>query len=103
MPRSSSSGVSLKTFLSPGRGRWGELSGSPHRSALLAADASLLAGRLVLSGTDLLRRQEAVLDHRVVDVGLRDRDRLKQHGRGLRALVVARGVRRGLLSLGERD
>src|SRR4051794_25433796 len=51
-------------------------------------DACLLAGRGVLAGANLIRRQEVVLDDGVLDVVLRDRDRGQQHRRDLLLAVV---------------
>src|SRR3954447_20259790 len=55
-------------------------------------DAGRLAGALVLAGAELRRRPEAVLDDRVLDVGLDDGDRLEDHRRHV-LLAVVRGRR----------
>src|SRR5436190_19206783 len=71
-PFSSSRGCPLiDSPLATRRGR----RGAPSRHRWLAADSGLLAQRGVLPDTDVARLQEAVLDHRVVDVRLRHRDR----------------------------
>src|SRR4051812_31788898 len=68
---------------SVGRRHRGDAPASRSRPLL---DSGLLAGRCVLPCADLLRGQEPVGDHRVLDVGRGHGDRLQQHRGRLRAL-----------------
>src|SRR4051794_14853981 len=100
-PRSCSSGVSLNASSScrSSRGAAGRRRPSWSMGLLEPRVSAVL---LVLALADVAGLQEAVLDDGVLDVGLRDRERREQHGRGLLALVRGALVRlRGLL-LGQR-
>src|SRR4051794_17453909 len=88
-PRSSNSGCSLTVVLLLSRRSEGRPAAPlPIRSLLLESRRGAVL--LVLALADVARLQEAVLDDGVLDVGLGDRDRREQHGRGLGPLVVRR-------------
>src|SRR4051795_2635765 len=100
-PFSSSRACPLTTVLSPPKGWEGARTPPPdcHRSL----DASRCAEGRVLPDADVAALEEAVLDHRVLDVVPRDRHRRQQDRRGLGTLVVRAAVGRRRLALGQRD
>src|SRR4051812_24780245 len=71
---------------------------------IVLLDPGLGARALVLARADLAGLEEAVLDDRLLDVVLRDRDGVEQHGRNLLAPVVHARLRDvgGLLALRQR-
>src|SRR5215217_5080830 len=87
----------LRTVAAPASG---EPMRSPDASApRLHRDARALALVLVLRGADLARLVEAVVDHGLLDVVLRHRDRRVQR----RRVAVHLRIALGRLTLGERD
>src|SRR5689334_20612391 len=100
-PFSSSRACPLTTVLSSGL-REGA-SCAPSQLPVVRLDPCAAAEGCVLPDADVAALEEAVLDDRVLDVGLGHRDRGQQDRRGLRTLVVDRAVGLRGLALRQRN
>src|SRR3954449_7634376 len=76
--------ASVTSLLLPRRGPFAH-------SLTFLLQPDLLAGRRIGRRADLVHGVQAVLDDRVLDVGLRDRDRLQDHRRDVGLPIVGLG------------
>src|SRR6266536_3029117 len=101
-PRSSNSGCSSLNAPPPLRHQGAPQRGAPY-TRCWSLDPSLLAQGREFPNAQLAALDESVLDHRVLDVVLRHRDRLQEDRRRLLGLVGALRVGLRLLTLRQRD